>query len=659
MIHLAGLLRRARKEDGGVILLFGIMLPGLLLLAALALEIGNWYEHRRHLQLQTDAGALAAGQLFRGCANDSTAQLTPMTRLAAQYGGDKVTYGALGGGPLVNQQVGSNGPAAGNLPAFSYQGTAYPPDYTPVADTNPCTSGVFDVRATEDSIPHIFGISPLATVHAHSRVEMKAINQLKGLLPLGVPDVRPNYVFATFHNETTNTDIATIELMKGSIVNNEQTWIPKNGPIPITIPTGKVGVRIKLIGGQDPNSTCTTKYTECYDLSDTNLGVVHIRGWDSTATGPRVLDAWLLSGTCLPDAYFTKNDCSAGITADVNLGAANTVDANTHVWATVDGGGHYELTPATTGTGVIRWTLSNGIPISGPGAHDIGLVWKQGSGNNGATIATVAQRAYVASADSGPLDLVQVYEQGVNTAGANSFKGGETHTLGVTIKTIGNLLLSQPTDDPIYLRVFNDSGSASQNHSLNCDKDVSTFRDEIQFGCSPYFIKNPSLACPGGNANNLWDIWYVNGNPLPCVVIKTGATVGQLRQGLNLRIYGTQNPGSGMCATHPVNWVRNVGFDEVANPADPRVLPLIVTPLGSFTGTGGDQVPVIDFGYFYVTGYSTDPCEGTANQDPVPNNRGSYVRGHFIKFFPIEDVVASDDKCDLTSITPCVAVLTR
>ena len=47
------------------------------------------------------------------------------------------------------------------------------------------------------------------------------------------------------------------------------------------------------------------------------------------------------------------------------------------------------------------------------------------------------------------------------------------------------------------------------------------------------------------------------------------------------------------------------------------------------------------------------------NQDPVPNNRGSYVRGHFIKFFPIEDVVASDDKCDLTSITPCVAVLTR
>jgi hypothetical protein len=68
---------------------------------------------------------------------------------------------------------------------------------------------------------------------------------------------------------------------------------------------------------------------------------------------------------------------------------------------------------------------------------------------------------------------------------------------------------------------------------------------------------------------------------------------------------------------------------------------------------------VIDFGYFYVTGYKDDPCQGTANADAVPNNRGAYVRGHFIKFFPLERVVPSDDKCDLTSITPCVAVLTR
>jgi hypothetical protein len=69
---------------------------------------------------------------------------------------------------------------------------------------------------------------------------------------------------------------------------------------------------------------------------------------------------------------------------------------------------------------------------------------------------------------------------------------------------------------------------------------------------------------------------------------------------------------------------------------------------------------VLDFGYFYVTGYKGDPCEGVdADQTPVPSNRGSYVRGHFIKFFPIDDHHTSDDNCDLTTITPCVGVLTR
>jgi len=75
---------------------------------------------------------------------------------------------------------------------------------------------------------------------------------------------------------------------------------------------------------------------------------------------------------------------------------------------------------------------------------------------------------------------------------------------------------------------------------------------------------------------------------------------------------------------------------------------------------------VLDFGFFYVTGFKGDPCEtlpnGTVldpNQDPVPNNRGSYIRGHFIKFFPIDEHHTTDDNCDLTTITPCVGVLTR
>lgn len=679
MIRLARILARARSEDGGILLMFALMLPGLLLLAALALEIGNWYEHRRHLQLQTDAGTLAAGQLFRLCASDPGSDvLTPMTQLAAQYGGDKTTLGAYGLSGLVNQQVGQNGPAAGDLPAFSYQGTAYPPDYTPAAETDPCQSRIFDVRATERDIPHVFGISPLATVHAHSQVKLEPITKMKGLLPLAVPDVRPRYVFASFVNEDTGATIGSeFELCPTSGCYDPTnpppntgastlTWVPKNGPVSVTIPAAPVGVRLRLVGGTDPATTCGTLYTLCYDAGSPN-GVVFVRGWDGAAAAPKALDAWLTPGSCSPDAYFASADCDAGLAVDVDLGT-NAVDANTHVWATVDGNGRYDLAPERTGTGVIRWSVSGGIPLSGDGPHEVDLEWKQGNGNNGNSLGMV-QRGYVASPDSGPLQLVQVYEQGVNTSGANSFEGGSTHTLGVTINTIGNLLLSQPTDPAIYLRLFNDSGSASQNQSLNCDRDLSNLQDELQFGCSPFFVKNPALTCPGGNANNLWDIWYVNKQALPCVVIETGAAVGQISHGLNLRIYGEQNPSASDCASHPINWLKapdvnpgtgKSGFDQNAHADDPRALPLIVTPLGTFTGRGGDQVPVIDFGYFYVTGYRGDPCAGTPYEDPVPSNRGAYVRGHFVKFFPLEGVVPDENElCDLNSIAPCIPVLTR
>ena len=60
----------------------------------------------------------------------------------------------------------------------------------------------FDVKATEAGIHNVFNFGLSTTVNAHSRVELKAVNELNGLLPLGVPDVRPGYVFAKFVAET-------------------------------------------------------------------------------------------------------------------------------------------------------------------------------------------------------------------------------------------------------------------------------------------------------------------------------------------------------------------------------------------------------------------------------------------------------------------------
>jgi hypothetical protein len=643
-----GRARRLSREDGGVIALVGLLMPFILLLIALALEIGNWYVHKRHLQLQVDAAALAAGQHFAECLSAPGSAESNMEAEAARYGGG--TY---------NQQVG--GAAGKGTITLWYQRNTYPPGVLGPDDTangaDACTSGMFDVKATESGLPHLFVISPLATVHAHARVELRVLTQLKGILPVAIPDPRFNYAFATFIDETTGNAPAgcpgtcTEELTKVGTSGGQQLW-SATSPLGVPITSAHIGVRLRLVGGNNPNAGCTQLFTECYDALSSG-GVVHIRGW-STGAAPRAENVWLLSGSCTPDAYFAKADCSAGVQAQVDLGNNHPVSGagiTTHVWASIDGGAKTPLSPGSGGTGLITWTLLSGLPVSGPGGHQVTLTWdwEQQSGTwNGNTCTTknnnpckdngsfgYVQRAFEGSLDtSGPVQQVSIFESGGASSGANSFAQGSTHTLGVSIATTGNLLLqSQATDPVIYLRV-----TGSQNQSIDCDPNISNLRGEIANGCGPAYQINQSLTCPG--YNQLW------GTPQPwqCVKTQTGGAVGQVEAGMKDRILG----GSSSC-TAPINWP-NYSQD------DPRIVPLMITPFGTFSGSGNDIVPVIDFGAFYVVGWNGDPCPGA-----VPVAKG-YIAGHFIKYIPRNPKGTGDTRCyltDPTQLTPCGAQLTR
>ena len=52
---------RLREERGTVLALAAVMIPVFLLLAALVIDVGNWYTHKRQLQNRADAAAFAAG----------------------------------------------------------------------------------------------------------------------------------------------------------------------------------------------------------------------------------------------------------------------------------------------------------------------------------------------------------------------------------------------------------------------------------------------------------------------------------------------------------------------------------------------------------------------------------------------------------------------
>jgi hypothetical protein len=632
-------------ESGGILVLFALLLPFLILLGSLALDIGNWYVHKRHLQTQVDAAAFAGGSLFGECFSDPANANAAITAEATKYAG--------GPGAVYNEQY---GPAPStdritilyNSPTFAAGGPG--PDDTPAQP--PCDSFMLDVKGTEEKLPLFFNIPDLPwvdAINARARVSLRAVEVQDGMLPIAVPDLRFNYVFATFVDEATGATLATAQLTKSGVSGGEQLW---STPAPVGVPVSAehIGVRLRLVGGADPNTPCGQLFTECYDLVDSTKGVVHIRGWSGGAAAPAVRNAWLLSGTCAPDAYFALNACSAGLQADVDFGTRYPLTGSgitTELWAEVNGNGKYPLTPGGS-SGVVSWTVGSGLPVSASGPNDVSLSWswEQTSGswdgktctdkNNNpcqadGSLGTV-QRAFVASAErSGPVKRVQIYQPGVSSAGANSFERGTTPSLGVSIAVTGTLQIqSEGTDPIIELRVV-----GSQNQSIDCDPAQPNLRDEIENGCSPAYKINTTLNCPAYNV--LWSL----PEPWECVKTQTGGAVGQVEHGLKERILG----GANAC-TAPINWPNwELG--------DPRIVPLLITPFGTFGGSGNDIVPVIDFGVFYVVGWNGDPCPGA---HPVPKG---FIAGHFIKYAGPNPHGSGQQTCSRDTLTPCVAVLTK
>lgn len=638
-----GIAELAAREDGGIVVFAAMLMPVVLLFLSFTVDIGNWWVHKRHLQLQVDAAAFAGGALFGECFTDATAGSAAMQNEATRFGG--------AAGSSYNGQVG--GTNQGTI-TLLFQSTTYAAGSVPPDDTEtqaPCdTPGLmFDVKASEAGLPLIFqipGLSDVTAINAHARVQLKLVEVQEGMLPVAVPDLRFTYVFATFLNEATGASLE-VELQRSGTSGNDQLWTTPAG-VPVSIDSEHVGVRLRLVGGSDPTAACGQLYTECYDLGSPN-GAVHIRGW-STGAAPAARNAWLLPGSCAPDAYFATADCSGGIQAEVDLGATHPLtgpDVTAEVWASVDGSGKYPLTPGST-AGLVTWTAGSGLPFAGGGPHTVALNWgwEQTSGtwsgltctnrnnnpcNDQDTFGPV-QRAFVADPGrSGPLRRVQVFESGVTSSGSNSFQTGTAPTLGVSIAVTGSLKVQSQASDPVVeLRV-----TGSQNQSIDCDPAIPNLADELEQGCGPAYKINPALACP--DYNQLWSL----PEPWECVKTQTGGAVGQVERGMKERILG----GANTC-TAPINWP-NYSL------SDPRIVPLIITPFGSFGGTGNDIVPVIDFGAFYVVGWNSDPCPGAY---PVP--RG-YIAGHFVKYASPNPNGAGDAVCDPDALTPCVAVMTR
>lgn len=630
-------MRNPGGENGGVLVIVALCLPVFVLVITLVVDVGNWFVHKRHLQMQADAGALAGGGVFTfPCSDD------PILAETRKYAGDPTNAAPH------NLQVAPTDQA--NVHVLVNSERYWNEGGTDFSDGGaPCAARMVDVKITEASLPWLFGLRVVPAINAHARVTIQALRQARGALPVAIPDVDPRAGRALFVDEATGNVLASTPLTRVGTSNGLAIWDNAAAPVSVPISSSRIGVRIALGGGS--SSTCGDYLVQCYDLASGN-GIVFVRGYSTTGSGaqpnpPVARDVRLFAASC-PDGYFSSSSsaCSIGVSAQVDFGVANPATVGAKVSAVVGG---TEL-PLTYDASSGRWVSATYFSVA-PAAGPIGveLKWEETSGTvSGDNCRTtggnrcrgtfgIVQRTFSATDPrSGPVRQAEILEGGV--PGANSFPTGTTHDLVVRIAITGNLEVAQSVADPlVQIRVT----GGSQNQSLDCDPNLPNLRSEIEQGCAPLYAINEGTPCPS-TAQTLWS----GPQPWDCVAIQTGGAVGQLEQGMRQRILG----GSNSC-TSPNNWA---SFPNI--PADdPRIVPVFVTPFGTFTGSGNEVVQVTKFATFYVTGWFSSPCP---NDDPVPG-RG-YVVGHFIKYiYVLNNGGGSGELCDFNEFGSCIAVLTE
>ena len=638
--------RILHEERGGMTILVIGFVPVAIALAAFVIDAANGFEHRRHLQLQADAGVLAAAQEMTRCGTDPAGANAAIATQASAYSG-----------AATNAQIG--GPDAQGRVRTVLNGSGYAS--ASGSDGLPCSTGFIDLKLTEQQTPGIFAFINPFDVHAHARVEALRVQSSDRLLPIAAEDPVPRSAKAIFVDESTGQPVASTPLQANGSQGGLSIFDNSAAPVSVPITAEHIGVRIAL-SGKSTVGDCGQTLVACYDAGDPNAGIVHIRGWSAAGSvsgnngKPLPRSVALKQGTCT-DAYFSvsSSGCAVAVVAKVDFGVA---PADAKLWATV-GRDRYAMTyDATQGT----WSSGAVVPVpAAAGPVPIGLDWAQTSGTAGGANCTskgnnpctgslgTVQRSFGATPDrSGPIELAEVLE-GV-TGGANSLErcsavtGSCTHGLVVRIGIAGTLDLSTVGGTPVRLRIV----QGSQNQSLDCDPASSNLKDELAQGCGPAYTRNDGTPCPA-TPTALWS----TAQPWPCVAVAPGNATNQIAEGLNTRILGEPKPSS---CTAPNKW------PDVRS-GDPRVVYVIVTPFGSFAGNGSTTVPVLRLAAFYVTGWTgqgggfQNPCLGQGDERPRDS---AEIVGRFIKYVETPNTGdTSNEHCDLSSVDVCAAVLVQ
>ncbi len=683
MSHARRIFKSAGDERGAVLVSFAVFAPVAILLVAFALDSGNWFLHKRHLQLQADASALAAAQEFQPCVNEA------MYKKAGQYGGVpavETSGGSVNAStPLYNAQVG--GTSSSNIHERvnykTYFGQSSPIDSSASTEP-PCAAQMVDVKLTESNLPWYWkALAKVPYINAHARVEVLQASTFSGVSPLAVTESSPVSARAYFVNEDSGNEViknAKNEAVSVALENlgpnaqGQDVWANSTAPLAVPLKatnatTAHIGVVVALSGSKG-DTTCGHEYVECFGRKSeakatlaTAEPLLHIAGYTNAGTGtlaaPLARRVTLSAVTCT-DAYFSNSasSCSFSIAAKVDYGSAVTKGVT--VTPEVKGTKGTALT-FNAGTGL--WSGNATLP-AGSGSNEITLVVKcvkettsacpakateatvKEEREKGKLQAAVLHRIFAAnSTHAGTISGAWLSEVGGAPQDADTFEvcASCSHSLVVTVDVEGSLSDAQKFSDPVFHMRFGNS----QSEVVGCPppgaSSGAVYRENLAKGCKGRYKINTSD--PGCTAT---------GEPYDCIGFASGVKTGPFSQGLSSRL--ESEPPLGVHFYCPNNWSNTNGGGVPNLPKDDsRVVQVFIEPYDS---NGSSNVPIQDFATFYVTGWDGDGCKSSTHPDDA-TSKGEIV-GHFVKYVnTLNTTDGGGQKCTLNSLGECVTVLTR
>ena len=257
-----------------MLVLTAILMPALLFLLLLVIDVGNWYVHKRHLQMQADAAALAGGAHFGDCFSPDAATVaganTAIKNAATAYAGNTAStynFQVGGGAPRVTTLFNSKTFAVGSFVDSS------------VDIEEPCQTPhlMFDVKQTEADVPYILGsmvdalvpggTSVVPAINARARVQLHEGADPPGLAAARRPGRRP---------EARHGDVRERE-RRGSLAGR-----------PVRAHEGRAGGRPQLLAGPDVGADSRATRTSACGSASAARAARAPRRTASAATGTSV-----------------------------------------------------------------------------------------------------------------------------------------------------------------------------------------------------------------------------------------------------------------------------------------------------------------------------------------------------------------------------------